>query len=98
MAFSSTELTLSVERFSSEFDNMLDYVRQGDVILTCNLDRITRSIGGLAKLLETLKEDQVGFRVLDNPALKFQKYRSYKTVLNTLNLSSCETFRFIVPT
>ena len=53
----------------SEFERMLDYVRENDIILTCKLDRITRSIGGLAKLLETLKDKDVGFRVLDNPAL-----------------------------
>jgi len=52
-----------------EFERMLDYVRENDIILTCKLDRITRSIGGLAKLLETLKDKDVGFRVLDNPAL-----------------------------
>lgn len=52
-----------------EFDAMLDYVRDGDVIITSKLDRITRSIGGLAKLLETLKDNNVGFRVLDNPTI-----------------------------
>lgn len=52
-----------------EFDRMLDYCREVDVIICSKLDRITRSISGLAKLLDTLKDKQVGFKVLNMPAL-----------------------------
>jgi DNA invertase Pin-like site-specific DNA recombinase len=44
---------------------MLDYVREGDTIVACKLDRIARSTKHLLEIVETLDKKGVAFRVLN---------------------------------
>lgn len=44
---------------------MLDYVREGDTVIICKLDRIARSIRDLLDIVDRLKEKGVTFRVLN---------------------------------
>jgi DNA invertase Pin-like site-specific DNA recombinase len=44
---------------------MLDYVREGDTVVVCKLDRIARSTKHLLEIVEFLETKQVAFRVLN---------------------------------
>lgn len=43
----------------------LRYIRKGDTLLVCRLDRIGRSVRDLANIVRDLSEKGVGFRALD---------------------------------
>ena len=44
---------------------MLDYVREGDTVIVCKLDRIARSTKHLLEIVETLDAQKVSFCVLN---------------------------------
>jgi len=44
---------------------MLDYVREGDIVVVCKLDRIARSTKNLLEIVEALEKKHVAFRVLN---------------------------------
>ena len=44
---------------------MMDYVRAGDVVVCCKLDRIARSTKDLLEIVDQLQKKEVGFRVLN---------------------------------
>jgi DNA invertase Pin-like site-specific DNA recombinase len=44
---------------------MIDYVRQGDTVMCCKIDRIARSTQDLLGIVEKLKSKGVGFKILD---------------------------------
>jgi DNA invertase Pin-like site-specific DNA recombinase len=44
---------------------MLDYVREGDMVVACKLDRIARSTKHLLEIVESLESKGVSFRVLN---------------------------------
>lgn len=48
-----------------ELANMLDFVREGDQVVCCKLDRIARSTRHLLEIVESLESKGVGFRVLN---------------------------------
>jgi len=48
---------------------LLKFVRRGDVVVITKLDRLARSTSDLLKIVDTLTEKQVGFKVLNNAAL-----------------------------
>lgn len=48
-----------------ELTAMLDYVREGDTVVCCKLDRIARSTKHLLKISEALESKGVAFRVLN---------------------------------
>ena len=48
-----------------KLDDALAYLRSGDVLVITKLDRLGRSVRKLIDLVETLRERQVGLRVLD---------------------------------
>jgi DNA invertase Pin-like site-specific DNA recombinase len=48
-----------------ELAAMLDYVREGDTVVTCKLDRIARSTKHLLEIVEALETKKVAFRVLN---------------------------------
>jgi DNA invertase Pin-like site-specific DNA recombinase len=48
---------------------MLDYVREGDVVVCCKLDRIGRSTKHLLEIVEGLQHKGVGFKALNNADL-----------------------------
>jgi DNA invertase Pin-like site-specific DNA recombinase len=47
-----------------EFDQALDYMRAGDVLVVTKLDRVGRSVGHLVSLMERLDDAGVGLQVL----------------------------------
>jgi len=50
-----------------ELEAALRFVRKGDVFCITRLDRLARSMIDLRKIVDTLQEKQVGFRVLQQP-------------------------------
>ncbi len=48
-----------------ELSAMLDYVRQGDTVTVCKLDRIARSTKHLLEIVESLEKKKVAFKVLN---------------------------------
>jgi DNA invertase Pin-like site-specific DNA recombinase len=50
-----------------ELEAALRFVRKGDVFCVTRLDRLARSMIDLRKIVDTLQEKQVGFRVLQQP-------------------------------
>lgn len=55
----------SIARVRPCLQAALDFVRQGDTLVVCKLDRLARSVGDLLSLVNTLEGKQVGLRVLD---------------------------------
>jgi DNA invertase Pin-like site-specific DNA recombinase len=47
----------------------IDWVREGDVLVVCRLDRLARSIVDLRKIIDSLTEKGVGFRCLQQGAI-----------------------------
>jgi DNA invertase Pin-like site-specific DNA recombinase len=45
-----------------ELQNVLDFVREGDTLVVTRIDRCSRSVSDLYKILETLKEKKVEFK------------------------------------
>jgi DNA invertase Pin-like site-specific DNA recombinase len=48
-----------------ELQAMMDYVRDGDTVICCKLDRIARSTRHLLEIVENLEKKGVAFRVLN---------------------------------
>lgn len=48
-----------------ELSAMLDYVREGDTVICCKLDRIARSTKHLLEIVENLEKKKVAFKVLN---------------------------------
>lgn len=48
-----------------ELSAMLDYVRAGDTVIACKLDRIARSTRHLLEIVELLEKKEVAFKVLN---------------------------------
>ena len=47
----------------------VDWVREGDVLVVCRLDRLARSIVDLRRIIDRLTEKGVGFRCLQQGAI-----------------------------
>lgn len=66
------EKIFSEQRSASNHDRpalleCLSWVREGDVLIVCKLDRMARSIVHLHKILDELDTKSVGFRCLNQP-------------------------------
>ncbi len=48
-----------------ELAKVLEYVREGDTLVCCKLDRLARSTKHLLEIVETLEKKGVAFRVLN---------------------------------
>lgn len=48
-----------------ELQAALEYLRDGDVLIVCRLDRMARSVLDLAKIADRLRQKGVSLRVLD---------------------------------
>ena len=59
-----SEMVSSV-RDREQLRQALDFVREGDVLVVCKLDRLARSVADLLGIIETLERKRVGLRVLD---------------------------------
>jgi DNA invertase Pin-like site-specific DNA recombinase len=53
----------SVER--PQLTSLLEYVREGDILVVCKLDRIARSTKNLLDIVELLEKKKVAFKVLN---------------------------------
>ncbi|MXO94849.1 recombinase family protein [Erythrobacter aquimaris] len=49
----------------AQFQNALDFVRQGDVLIVTRLDRLARSTSDLLGILAVLEDKQTGLHILD---------------------------------
>lgn len=54
-----------VKQDRSQLRNLLDYVREGDTVVVCKLDRIARSTKHLLDIVEHLQDKGVAFKVLN---------------------------------
>lgn len=59
------EKVSGVKRDRPELSALLDYVREGDTVVVCKLDRIARSTKHLLDIVETLQSKGVTFKVLN---------------------------------
>lgn len=59
------EKASGVKEDRPELVKMLDWVREGDTVIVCKLDRIARSTKHLLSIVETLEKKGVAFRVLN---------------------------------
>jgi DNA invertase Pin-like site-specific DNA recombinase len=59
------EKVSGVKKERPELEAMLDYVREGDSVVCCKLDRIARSTRHLLEIVERLEEKGVAFKVLN---------------------------------
>ena len=66
-----------------ELERCLEYVREGDTLITVKLDRLARSTAHLHQIVEGLNEKGVGFSVLDDSSLDTTT-RTGKLVFNIL--------------
>lgn len=63
------EKVSGTKRDRPELDKMLDWVREGDTVIVCKLDRIARSIKDLWEIVDKLQAKGVGFLALNNKDL-----------------------------
>ena len=54
-----------IDRERPELNQMLDYVRSGDTVVICKIDRIARSTKHLLDIVEQLQEKNVSLRILN---------------------------------
>jgi DNA invertase Pin-like site-specific DNA recombinase len=59
------EKASGVKEDRPELAAMLEYVREGDTVIVCKLDRIARSTKHLLQIVENLEAKKVAFRVLN---------------------------------
>lgn len=59
------EKASGVKEDRPELKGLLDYVREGDVVVACKLDRIARSTKHLLGVVESLEKKGVAFRILN---------------------------------
>ena len=60
-----SERVSAVSRKRPEFDSALQYLRQGDTLVVCKLDRLARSLADLMDITRTLEDREVSLKVLD---------------------------------
>jgi DNA invertase Pin-like site-specific DNA recombinase len=68
-----------------ELTRCLEYVREGDTLVVTKLDRLARSTADLYRIVTTLQQKGVSFRVLDDPTVDTSS-RTGKLVLGLLAL------------
>lgn len=54
-----------VKQNQVQLDNMLNYVREGDIVVVTKLDRLGRSLIQCLKTLDYFKQNKIGFIALD---------------------------------
>lgn len=54
-----------VKKNRPQMTAMLDYIREGDTVIACKLDRIARSTKNLLDIVDCLEEKKVAFKVLN---------------------------------
>ena len=59
------EKASGVKQDRPELTAMIDYVREGDTVVVCKLDRIARSTKHLLEIVDSLEAKKVAFKVLN---------------------------------
>lgn len=49
----------------AEFKSMIGYLREGDELIVCSLDRIARSVKDLSTLIDFCEKEDIVFKVID---------------------------------
>lgn len=60
-----SEQVSAVAQERPEFDKAMDYLRSGDTLIVCKLDRLARSLADLMDITRSLEQRGVSLRVLD---------------------------------
>ena len=60
-----SEQVSAVSSDRDEFEAALEFVREGDVLVVCKLDRFARSIRDLTKQIDRLQAKKVSLKILD---------------------------------
>ena len=68
-----------------ELKRCLEYLREGDTLLVTKIDRLARSTSDLYRIISTLTEKGVSFKVIDDPAIDTSS-RTGKLVMGILAL------------
>ena len=68
-----------------ELKRCLEYLREGDTLLVTKIDRLARSTSDLYRIVSTLAEKGVAFRVVDDPSIDTTS-RTGKLVMGILAL------------
>lgn len=68
-----------------ELKRCLEYLREGDTLLVSKIDRLARSTSDLYRIISTLAEKGVAFKVIDDPSIDTTS-RTGKLVMGILAL------------
>lgn len=80
-----TEKRSGLDSRRPELERCLEYVREGDTLLVTKLDRLARSTSDLYRIVSSLSDKGVGFKVLDDAAVDTTT-RTGKLVMGILAL------------
>lgn len=69
-----------------EFQKLLEYVRQGDIVVVTELDRLGRNNKELTETMDLLKSKGVTIEILNLPSFKDIKDENLRQLLNNLIL------------
>lgn len=53
------------EKNEEQLNELLNYIREGDIVVVTKLDRLGRSLSQCLKVLEIFKENEIGFVAID---------------------------------
>ena len=68
-----------------ELKRCLEYLREGDTLLVAKIDRLARSTSDLYRIISTLTEKGVSFKVIDDPSIDTSS-RTGKLIMGILAL------------
>ena len=68
-----------------ELKRCLEYLREGDTLLVTKIDRLARSTSDLYRIISTLTDKGVSFKVIDDPAIDASS-RTGKLIMGILAL------------
>ncbi|ODS01590.1 resolvase [Methyloceanibacter superfactus] len=68
-----------------ELKRCLDYLREGDTLLVTKIDRLARSTSDLYRIVSTLADKGVAFKVVDDPTIDTTS-RTGKLIMGILSL------------
>jgi DNA invertase Pin-like site-specific DNA recombinase len=75
----------AVDADRPELKRCLDYVREGDTLVVTKIDRLARSTSDLYRIVSTLADKGVEFKVIDDPSIDTTS-RTGKLVMGILAL------------
>lgn len=55
----------SISKQRSQLDYMLDFIREGDVLIITKIDRLARSVAHLLSIIDLLEKKQVGLKIIN---------------------------------